>query len=144
MAVESGVHEANRAATERVRALASLADDELRHPVGEHWTVSIALAHLAFWDRRVLDVIERAVLAGAIEAPAVDMAVNDIALPGWAAIPPRDAVRLAMEAAQALDARLAGLPPELLDAVDARSPRWVRRSLHRNEHLDEVEAALRR
>ena len=47
----------NRASTERIRALAArLSDEEMQHPVGEHWTVAIALAHLAFWDRRVMNI----------------------------------------------------------------------------------------
>ena len=133
----------NRAATERLRALAArLGDAELAHPVGEHWTVAIALAHLAFWDRRVLDVLERTERAGEIKAPTIDLAVNDLSLPLWAALPGREAARLAVEAAEALDARLESYPPALLAEVHAHTPRWVERALHRGQHLDEMEAAL--
>jgi hypothetical protein len=34
-------------------------------------------------------------------------------------------------------------PPQLLEQVNAHNPRWVVRALHRNEHLDELEQALR-
>ena len=37
-----------------------LSDAELLTPVGEHWTVAIVMAHLAFWDRRVMYVLEKA------------------------------------------------------------------------------------
>ena len=48
----------NQASTQRIRELAGrLSDEEMQHPVGEHWTVAIALAHLAFWDRRGLLLI---------------------------------------------------------------------------------------
>lgn len=133
----------NRTATERLRALAArLSDAELAHPVGEHWTVAIALAHLAFWDRRVLDVLERTEAAGQIMAPTIDLVVNDLSLPLWAALPGREAARLAVEAAEALDRRLESYPPALLAEVHAHTPRWVERALHRDQHLDEVEAAL--
>ena len=54
MTLDRSFVERNRASTDRIRALAArLSDVEMQHPVGEHWTVAIALAHLAFWDRRV-------------------------------------------------------------------------------------------
>ena len=106
-------------------------------------TVAIAFAHLAFWDRRVLDVLDRTERAGKLVSSEIDVSVNDLLLPLWAAIPPREAVRLAIESAEALDRRLEGFPPALLEAIYDRSPRWVVRALHRNEHLNEVEIALR-
>ena len=47
MAVDQSFVERNRASTERIRQLAArLSDEEMLRPVGEHWTVAIALAHL--------------------------------------------------------------------------------------------------
>ena len=77
-------------------------------------------------------------------APEIDVVTNDLSLPLWAAIPPRAAAQLAIEAAAALDQRLTGFPPPLLEEVYSRRDRWVVRALHRNEHLDEIEAALER
>ena len=135
--------ERNRAATNRIRTLVErLRDQELQQPVGAHWTVAITLAHLAFWDRRVLlglDVVER---EGKLNIPTIDISVNDLSLPLWAAIPPRAAANLAVEAAAALDERLAQFPAALLDQLYQQNQRWVERALHRNAHLDEVEAAL--
>ena len=135
--------ERNRTATNRIRTLVErLSDQELQQPVGEHWTVAITLAHLAFWDRRVLiglDTVER---EGKLTIPTIDISVNDLSLPLWAAIPPRAAAQLAIEAAAALDERLEQFPPALLDELYQQNQRWVERALHRNAHLDEVEAAL--
>ena len=40
---------------DRLKALVGrLSDGDLRRPLGEGWTVSTALAHMAFWDRRAL------------------------------------------------------------------------------------------
>ena len=142
MSTDSSYIEQNRASTERIRALAALPDAALRVPVGEHWTVAITLAHLAFWDRRVLAVLEATERAGRLTYPPIDFTVNDIALPFWAALPPRAAAELAVAAAEALDHRLAHFPPVLLDELRAHNERWVVRAIHRNEHLDEVDAAL--
>jgi hypothetical protein len=132
----------NRASTERIRRLvADLSDPELQRPVGQHWTVAIALAHLAFWDRRVLYVLD--LKEQGRTAPEVDVSVNDLSLSLWAAIPPRQAVRLALETAEALDARLERYPSERLADIFSQNQRWVIRALHRNEHLDEIEAALK-
>jgi hypothetical protein len=135
--------ERNRASTDRMRALADrLNDSELARPVGEHWTVAIALAHLAFWDRRVLYVLDQTERDGTLEVPEIDVFVNDLSLPLWAAIPPREAARIAIATAEELDRRLESYPPELLELVYAVTERWVVRALHRNEHLDEADAAL--
>lgn len=144
MSLDKAFVERNQAATNRLRTLVErLSDQELQQPVGEHWTVAIALAHLAFWDRRVLlglDVVER---EGNLNIPTIDISVNDLSLPLWAAIPPRAAATLAVEAAAALDERLAQFPSALLDELYQQNQRWVERALHRNAHLDEVEAALK-
>jgi hypothetical protein len=122
---------------------ARLSDKELLHPVGEHWTVAIVMAHLAWWDRRVLYCLEKTERDGKLFAPEVDIFVNDLSLPLWAAIPPREAARLGIETAQDLDKRLEVFPPALLEEIHAYNKRWVLRALHRNEHLDEAEAALK-
>jgi hypothetical protein len=144
MTLDRSFIELNRASTKRIRDLAArLSDAEMQHPVGEHWTVAIALAHLAFWDRRVLHVLNKTEREGTLIVPAIDIFVNDLSLPLWAAIPPREAARIAIETSEALDKRLEGYPPALLEEIYAYNKRWVVRALHRGEHLDEVDAALK-
>ena len=143
MTLDQSFVELNRASTNRIRALAaSLTDEEMQHPVGEHWTVGIALAHLAWWDRRVMVVLDMTERNGALFIPEIDIVVNDLSLPLWAAVPPRQAARIAIESAEVLDQRLEGYPPALLEEIYAYNKRWVVRALHRGEHLDEVDAAL--
>ena len=145
MALDQSFIEHNRASTDRIRALAArLTDEEMQHPVGEHWTVAIALAHLAFWDRRVMVVLDATEREGKLFIPQVDILVNDVSLPLWAAIPPREAARIAIETAEALDRRLENYPPALLEEIYAYNKRWVVRALHRGEHLDDVDAALKK
>ena len=143
MALDRSFVERNRAQTERMRALVErLSDADLRRPVGEHWTVSVALAHLAFWDRRVLAVLDASEREGKVAPPTIDIVVNDISLPLWQVMPPHDAARLAIETADKLDQRLETYPPELLEQIAAYNMRYVVRALHRGEHLDEIEQAL--
>ena len=134
----------NRAATERLRGLAKgLTDEQLLHPVGEHWTVAICLAHLAFWDRRAMYVMEMTRREGKAFVPTIDIFVNDLSLPLWAAIPPREAARIAIETADACDKQLEAFPEPLLELIYNNRIRDVVRALHRNGHLDEVDAALK-
>jgi hypothetical protein len=104
----------NRASRARMRELVErLSDDELQTRVGEHFI------------------------------PEIDIFVNDLSLPLWAAVPPRAAARIANETAETLDQRLEAYPRPRLEAVYDYNPRRVVRALHRNQHLDEAEAAVR-
>src|SRR5689334_5363234 len=101
MAVDRSFVELNRASTERIRALANrLTDAEMQRPVGQHWTPAIVLAHIAFWDRRVMYVLDMTERDGKLFIPEIDIFVNDLSLPLWAAIPPREAARIAIETAE--------------------------------------------
>jgi hypothetical protein len=145
MSIDQTVFKSNRASTQRMRAMtARLSDAQMQHPVGPHWTVSIVFAHLAFWDRRVMYVLDRSEQEGKLFIPAIDIFVNDLSLPLWAAIPPREAARIAIETAEALDLRLESYPAALLEEIYAYNKRWADRGLHRGEHLDEADTALRK
>jgi len=144
MALDPTYIEQNRASTERIRALiARLSDEEMQTKVGEHWTVSVALAHLAWWDRRVMYVLDMTEKDNKLFIPEIDIFVNDLSLPLWAVIPPRDAARICIETSETLDKQLEEYSQELLEEIYNYNKRWVIRALHRNEHLDEVDAALK-
>ncbi len=143
MTLDRSFVERNRASTDRIRTLvAGLSDEELQRPVGEHWTVAVTLAHLAFWDRRVMHVLDETERDGSPLMPTLDVYVNDLSLPLWAAIPPRAAAQIAIENAEALDKRLEAFSPVILGQIHTYNKRWVERALHRGEHLDEVDAAF--
>src|SRR5512136_3154523 len=118
MTLDQSFIERNRASTNRIRALvARLTDEEMRQPVGEHWTVAIALAHLAFWDRRVMYVLDMSERDGKLFIPEIDIFVNDLSLPLWAAIPPRAAAQIAIETSETLDKRLEEYSSALLEEI---------------------------
>jgi hypothetical protein len=105
--------------------------------------VAITFAHLAFWDRRVLFVLDKTEKEGKLATFEIDVVVNDLSLPLWAGMAPRAAAQLAVETAEALDRRLENYPPALLEAIYPYNQRWIIRALHRNSHLDDVDAALK-
>ena len=121
---------------------ARLTDDQLARKTADGWTVSATLAHLAFWD---LITLERwKLLATKLEPVSLiwDL-VNDAGAPGWHAIPGRDAVRLALEAAAAIDKHIAELPADLADSARSIvSERMYERFHHRNEHIVAIAAAI--
>jgi hypothetical protein len=144
MSIDPSYKEQNRTSRERIRTLANrLTDAELQTKVGEHWTVAIVFAHLAWWDRRVMYVLDMTDKDGKLFIPEIDVFVNDLSLPLWVAIPPREAARIAIETCETLDKRLEESSPALLEEIYNHNKRWVVRALHRNEHLDEADEALK-
>jgi hypothetical protein len=136
--------ELNRVSRERMKTLSErLSDEQMLTRVGEHWTVGIVYAHLCWWDRRVLYVLDMTQKNSKLFIPEIDIFVNDLSLPLWAAVPAREAVHLALENADELDSRLEEFPTALLEENYKYNKRWVIRALHRNEHLDEAEASIK-
>lgn len=140
----------NTAQRERLRALvARLSDEDLRRPLSAGWTVAGVLAHLAFWDRRALILLERWERGGPQSAPHpinrddVDW-INDSAKALCVALPPRAAAQLAVATADAVDRKVEALAQDLVAANQAAgNPVNLVRADHRREHLDEIERGLR-
>lgn len=136
----------NDAELARLRAICSrLSDEDLRREIGDGWTATAMLAHLTFWDRRALVLLDRweqhSVQASADDADAI----NDAALPQWRAIPPQEAVAQALAAADAVDSKLASISEQTIEAILALgNPINLDRGNHRAAHLDEIERALLR
>lgn len=144
MSFDLSYNQLNRASTQRIKTLvSSLTEEQMQTRVGEHWTVAIALVHLAFWDRRVLATLELTRKQGRLSVVELDIVVNDLSLPLWAAVPAKEAAELAIETAHELDRQLENFPKDLLEELYNHNKRFVLRALHRNEHLDEVDKALK-
>lgn len=149
MAEERAYVATNRAELERLRRLVDrLSDQELSKPMSAGWTVAGVLAHLAYWDYRVVTLLDRwgpdgrGVPPPTIGEVQVDW-INDAGKPMCLALPPRTAARMAVEAAVAADQRVAALSDGLLAANRAAgTPISVLRAEHRREHLDEIEHVL--
>jgi hypothetical protein len=148
MAADRSYVAENRAQLERLRALTKkLSDQQLAASMEAGWTVAAVLAHLAFWDQRIVLLVDqwaggRGTPPAAYDGASVDW-INDAGKLLCLALPPRVAARMAIEAAEAADERVAGLSEAQLTAnVAAGRPISVLRAEHRREHLDEIERAL--
>ncbi|HEY8655672.1 MAG TPA: DinB family protein [Candidatus Limnocylindria bacterium] len=151
MCSEPSFVEQNTRERERLRALVGrLTDDELHRQVNPHWTVAGVLGHVAFWDARVLalvDKLERGVAFSLSDDEPEDPSwINDAGRPLIHAIAPRQAAQLALRLAEETDQRVASLSPAHLARTwpaDPASPLNPLRAGHRGEHRDQIEAALR-
>ena len=146
MATDRSYVAENQAQLARLRALVdSLTDTELAQPMPAGWTVAGVLAHLAYWDQRIVVLMDRWGTDGrGTPPPPIDEAavewVNDAGKPLCLALAPRAAAHLAVEAATAADQRAVAASDALLAAnAAAGSPLSMRRAEHRREHLDEIE-----
>ena len=135
--------------TERARLealIARLTDTDLARPMPAGWTVAGVLAHLAFWDQRILELLDAWERAGVQPPPLADVDItwiNDAAKPFLLALPPRRAAELAVRIASAVDRKVASLSDDVVARnATAGSPLNLSRAKHRQEHLDEIERAL--
>lgn len=143
MTDESGATvERNAASLGRLRELAArLSEADLERSLGGGWVVGTAFAHLAFWDRRQAATLRRFVETGSIAAE--DDATNEALEPLLLVIDPRVAVAQALEAADSVAWTIAGLDASARAQIEAGDSAYlVRRWLHWEEHLAQIEAGL--
>jgi hypothetical protein len=147
MSVDRSYVAKNDAERTRLKALVVRASDsDLARPMPAGWTVAGVLGHLAFWDQRVLALLEaweRGVAPPAEHQADVDW-INDAGKPFLLALPPRKAAEMAVAIAEAVDRKVAALSDDAVARnVAAGSPLNLVRGQHRKEHLDEIERLLR-
>jgi hypothetical protein len=146
--VRSEIEEGNSASRSWLGGIVGrLSETDMRSPIGEDWTVSALLAHLAFWDRFCRARWLHAQRMGTPTPAPLDDAllelINDADLSHWAVIPPRTAAEECLEAAERVDALIGSLDDEVARKVDAEGRRrLIDRSIHRREHLSSIEAAF--
>jgi hypothetical protein len=130
---------------ERLESLIGrLRDDDYRRDAGAGWSISALLAHLAFWDRLTLERLGRWEREGFTATPVDADPINDAAKPGWLTIPAEAAAVEVVAAARLTDERMARVSDDLVSAiVSAGRLRAIDRSVHRTEHLDQIERALK-
>lgn len=131
----------------RLRNLvARVSDADLARPLPAGWTVAAVLGHLAFWDQRIvvlLDAWQKGVTPPPHHEADTDW-INDAGKPFLLAMPPRQLAALAVDVAEAVDRKVAAVPDEIVTRnAAAGSPLNLKRAEHRKEHLDEIEAALK-
>jgi hypothetical protein len=129
---------------ERLRSLTErLTEEELSLPLGNGWTVAVALAHLSFWDQRSFFLM-RKWKKGGVEPSPIDIDItNNSLLSQWLAIPPREAANLVISSAEAIDRELEEASPDFIVEIESLGEKFrLYRSIHRKLHLDQIEEFL--
>jgi hypothetical protein len=138
----------NAESRRRLEALVRrLTDTDLALSTDYGWTVSALLAHLAFWDHRMLVILHRWQEQGFDPSPIDSGAVNGALREICHALEPRVAADLALLAAEKVDKELETLSDEFVkqieDHIEATETQFrMNRSLHRNDHLKDIEALV--
>lgn len=125
----------------------SLSDQDFALCTSYGWTVAALLAHLAFWDQRLVILLKRWQETGFDPSPIDSAAINDTLKVLFQALDPRAAIELCLASAEAVDAELAALTPDLVKQIEEHAqatstPIRMNRSLHRNDHLKDIELLL--
>jgi hypothetical protein len=140
--------EDNDASRRRLKVLVKdLSNADLARSTDYGWTVAALLAHLAFWDQRMIMILKRWKEAGLDASPMDANVVNDSLRVICHALEPRRAIELCLSSAEAADAELAKLTAEEVKRMEEHAAATdtqfrMNRSLHRNGHLDDIEALL--
>ncbi len=117
---------------------------DFARPLANGWTVRTKLIHLAFWDMYYLSCIEDWERTGFVAFRFNVDAINETVRTLSRAIPDDSVIQMVCEAAEAIDSKVATMPPELASAIEAGGyPRILHRALHRSEHLDQIEEAMK-
>ena len=126
--------------------LAGLKEEDFDRRLPNGWTVGVALAHLAFWDLSQVHRLKRWLAQGPKPAPISSLDPDPVNGPLAVlseSIPPREAARLAADAAREIDALVEGLTPaQAGELVKMGLERNLRRSVHRRSHLDKIEKLM--
>ena len=125
-----------------------LSEEDLARSTDYGWTVAALLAHLAFWDQRMIVILHRWLEEGLDPSPIDSRAVNDALQIVCHALDPRTAVELCLSYAEAVDAELDTLTAELAEQLEQHAAATetqfrMNRSLHRDAHLSDIETLLK-
>jgi hypothetical protein len=128
--------------------LRGLSDEDLARSTDYGWTVAALLAHMAFWDQRMIVILRRWLEEGFDPSPIDSAAVNDALRVICHALEPRTAVELCLSYAEAVDAEFDALTADLTKQLEEHAAATetqfrMNRSLHRNAHLNDIEALLK-
>jgi len=139
----------NTESRERLVALTQrLSDEDLARSTDYGWTVAALLAHLAFWDQRMLMILHRWQTEGFDSSPMDTGVVNDSLRVICHALEPRKAIELCLSSAEAVDAEFEKLTPDQVKQMEEHAAATetqfrMNRGLHRSAHLDDIEQLLK-
>ena len=135
----------NKVWADRLAALvAQLSDSDLVRPLEAGWTVSSVLAHLTFWDIRIVTLLEKWSSEDAIGPSEIDAdLINEVTRCQFLTIPPRTAAEMAVSWAHKANAAIEAINPQTAAEILAKAPNVrLDRTHHRKAHIEEIESEL--
>lgn len=125
------------------KLLSMLSDDALLTPMPAGWTVSAVLVHLAFWDLRALNLLNKWRNEGIYFSPMDIDVINEVIRPICLAVQPQAAVELFLRTAESINKFISGLDEGWMKKVEDEGKNvHLDRAVHRQIHLDEIKIAL--
>jgi hypothetical protein len=126
--------------------IAQLGDAKLEQEVGNGWTVSTMLCHVAFWEQRALYLL-RQWRGGQFETFRLTAqtihSINEAGRVIARAVPGRAAAQIALRSAEETDSEVLQISEDLAKTICAAGlDRMLNRSLHRREHLQKLKEKL--
>ena len=142
--MDRGIVADNAAGLDRLRTVVNgLGREDLVVPMPAGWTVAAVLGHLAFWDLRATELVRRTTAQGLSPSPLDADLANEAMRHLLLAVPPGEAARLALAAAEEAAATVAASSKEVLEALATLGEDfWPRRCRHWHKHLDDIQRAL--
>ncbi|HVZ79766.1 MAG TPA: maleylpyruvate isomerase N-terminal domain-containing protein [bacterium] len=130
---------------ERIKALVGgMKEGDYAKLLPNGWTITQALAHLAFWDLSQVARLERYIQKG-VKPVSLDFeAINEPLAKVAEGLPPAAAAELVVDAAEAADRVVEMLTQAQFDElVGSGLERNLHRAQHRRAHLPKIEEALK-
>jgi hypothetical protein len=126
------------------RLCQSLTEADVKCPISNDWTVATKLVHLAFWDRYYLALLTDWENNGFKDVKAQVKTINQAVLALSHCIPFNTVGTLVNEAALAIDKKVESPDINLANVIkESGHERILMRYMHRQEHLDQIEQALK-
>jgi len=144
MTLDPATRDKNREELRRLEELVESNPDYLAD-LGGGWTVAVAFAHLAFWDRRQATLLRDWSLGDPLPVSATDDQLNPVLEPLWQEMRPESTGPMAVEAAREVTELVENLPQEKIDALVDLGMTFMRaRGNHREDHVDQILRGLGR
>jgi DinB superfamily len=136
--------EPNRAAFEELRTyVEQLTDEQLHQAIDDEWTVTAAIAHIAFWDRQRAIVVERILVDSTYQPLRTETdVINATLFPQWRLLAPKEAIADMIEAGELVNRTVDLLDEETAQRLQSTGAVNVLRARHRLEHLEQIKQHL--
>ncbi|NQW16698.1 MAG: hypothetical protein HQ478_04350 [Chloroflexi bacterium] len=116
-----------------------MSDSDYGVDLGGGWTVSVAFAHMGFWDRRQAELLRNWEIDDPIPESQTDDQLNLVLERYWQQITPNVSGHMAVDVAEEVDGIIASLPDEKINAfLDLGTRFMLARGDHREEHIDQI------